>query len=118
MNTEPVHTFTSHIAGRNATVKIYEDRIEWEKPRRVSVGKITAGVFTAGASLLATGVKSGEGATDMIPLRQVTGVTTKRDGLVNSKVIVMAAGNTVEFRISHAEAQQVRDTVNRLVAAL
>lgn len=52
----PLHEFTSHIQGKNAQVRIYPDRIEWEQKRGVSGGKLTAGVMTAGLSLLATGV--------------------------------------------------------------
>lgn len=40
----PVLQFTSHTKGRNAQVRIFHDRIEWELKRGLSAGKITADV--------------------------------------------------------------------------
>ncbi len=115
MNDSPLYQFTSHIAGKNAKVGIYTDRVEWEKPRGVSGGKVTAGVLTGGLSMLATGVKNGKAGTEMIPVKSMTSVTTSRDGLLNSKVSVITAGNTVDFRVSHAEAKIVKETLTRLM---
>lgn len=117
METEAIHDFESHIAGKNARVRIYRDRIEWELKRGVSGGKITAGILTGGLSLAATGVKNGKAGTEMIPVRSVTSVATKRDGLRNTIVSVITAGNTIDFRVSHAEAKQVTDVLNRLMLA-
>lgn len=114
----PLHTFTSHTSGKNARVSIYPDRLEWELARGVSGGKITAGIMTAGLSLLATGVKNGKTGSEMIPIRQITSVLTKRDGVLNTIVSVVTAGNVVDFRVSHAEAKVVRDTLNRLMLAV
>ncbi|OOB90332.1 hypothetical protein [Rathayibacter sp. VKM Ac-2630] len=114
-----LHQFTSHIAGKNAKVNIYADRIEWEKPRGLSGAKLTAGVVTMGMSLAATGVgKKGSASTEMIPLRSVTSVTTKRDGFLNSIVSVLTGGNSIDFRVSHKEAEEVRGILNRLLLAL
>lgn len=115
MNDSPLYQFTSHIAGKNAKVSIYVDRVEWERPRGVSGGKVTAGVLTMGMSVLATGVKNGKSGTEMIPVKSMTSVTTSRDGMLNSKVSVITAGNTVDFRVSHAEAKIVKDTLTRLM---
>ncbi|MEW1705935.1 SHOCT domain-containing protein [Microbacterium sp. NPDC089190] len=115
MNTDPLYQFTSHIAGKNAKVSIYADRVEWDKARGVSGGKITAGVLTGGLSMLATGVKNGKAGTEMIPVQSITSITTSRDGMMNSKVSVITAGNTVDFRVSHAEAKIVKDTLTRLM---
>lgn len=112
---QPLYTFTSHILGKNAKVSIYTDRVEWAVARGVSGAKVTAGVMTAGLSMLATGVKNGKAGTEMIPVKSITSVTTKRDGMLNSKVSVITAGNTVDFRVSHAEAQIVKDTLTRLM---
>lgn len=114
---EALLTFTSHIAGKNAKVRIYSDRIEWERPRGVSAAKLTAGFLTAGASLLATGVKNGNSGTEMIPVKSISSVTTKRDGLLNTLVQVITSGNTIDFRVSHSEAENVRALLNQLILA-
>ncbi|MCI2959134.1 SHOCT domain-containing protein [Agromyces atrinae] len=115
MDENPIHTFTSHIGGKNATVQIYVDRVEWVRPRGISGGKITAGVMTLGMSTLVTGVKNGKSGTEMIPIRSISSVTTKRDGMLNSFVQVITTGNAVEFRVSHKEAAAVKDTLTRLM---
>lgn len=115
METLPIYTFTSHVQGKNAQVSIFEDRIEWVVARGVSGAKVTAGVLTGGLSMLATGVKNGKAASEMIPVKAMTSVTTKRDGMLNSKVSVITAGNTVDFRVSHAEAATVMDALTKLM---
>jgi hypothetical protein len=70
--------FTSHIEGRNAKVAIYEDRIEWGRSGWRPAGGATAAVLTGGASLLLPGKRRD---TNMIPIRQIQGVTTHRAGL-------------------------------------
>jgi len=113
--TTPLLTFTSHIAGKNARVEIWPDRIEWERPRGISAAKITAGVMTAGMSMLATGVKNGKTGTEMIPIKNVSSVTTKRDGFLNTIVQVITSGNTIDFRVSHDEAKNVRALLQQLI---
>lgn len=115
MTDTPIHQFTSHISGKNAKVSIYSDRVEWEIARGVSGAKVTAGIMTAGLSMLATGVKNGKAGTEMIPVKSISSVTTSRDGMMNSKVSVITSGNTVDFRVSHAEAAIVKDTLIRLI---
>lgn len=115
MTDQPLYRFTSHVLGKNAKVSIYTDRLEWEVARGVSGGKVTAGVLTAGLSVLATGVRNGKAGTEMIPVKAMTSVTTKRDGMLNSKVSVITSGNTVDFRVSHAEAKVVKDTLTDLM---
>ena len=111
----PLLEFTSHIEGKNAIVSIYPDRVEWLKPRGVSGAKVTAGIMTAGLSMLATGVKSGDAGTEMVPIRSISSVTTRRDGFLNTIVSVIASGNTVDFRIAHKEAERVKDTLTQLI---
>ena len=112
---EPIYIFTSHVSGKNARVSIYNDRIEWERPRGISGGKIAAGIMTIGLSLAATGVKDGKGGTEMIPVKSITSVSTKRDGMLNTLVSIMTSGNTIDFRVSHAEAIAVKTIVTDLV---
>lgn len=111
---DPIYTFVSHTAGKNARVRIYPDRVEWERDRGVSGGKLTAGVLTGGLSLLATGVRNGKTGSEMIPASKITSVTTRRDGMLNTIVSVITAGNTVDFRVSHAEAKKVREVLAAL----
>lgn len=115
VETAPLLAFTSHISGKNARVQIYPDRIEWDLARGVSGGKITAGVLTGGLSLLATGVKNGKAGSEMIPVRSISSVTSKRDGMLNTIVSVITSGNTIDFRVSHSEAKQIRELLNNLM---
>lgn len=103
-------TFTSHIAGKNAQVSIYEDRIEWEQQ-----GRITATRVLTGAALV-TGARKG-GSSEMIPIKAITSVTTRKDGLRNWAVSIVTAGNTIDMRVSKDEAERVKSTVTRLMLA-
>lgn len=111
----PLFEFTSHIAGKNARVHIFNDRIEWNLARGVSGGKVTAGLMTGGLSMLATGVRNGKAGSEMIPIKNISSVTTKRDGMLNTVVQVVTSGNTIDFRVSHAEAAQIRGILNDLI---
>ena len=110
-----LYTFVSHIGGKNAKVEIYRDRIEWARPRGMSGGKIAAGVMTLGLSVLATGVKNGKAGTEMIPVKNISSVATKRDGILNTIASVITSGNTIDFRVSHAEAASIREILNDLI---
>ena len=110
-------SFKSHIGGKNADVQIYTDRIEWHMARGVSGGKVTAGILTGGLSMLATGVKNGKAGSEMIPIKSVTGVSTKRDGMINTIVTVTSASSAIGFRVSHKEAEQMRQLLNSLILA-
>lgn len=102
----PIHTFTSHIAGKNAAVAIYPDRIEWTR-KGSSVARATAATMTLGASLL----RGRKEETETIPMKAITNVSTKRDGLMNSAVVVTTAGGQVAFRVSHDEAKRTRQVI-------
>jgi|688.fasta_scaffold18645_4 hypothetical protein len=115
METKALLEFNSHIGGKNAKVSIFADRVEWLKPRGASGGKIAAGIFTGGASLLVTGVRNSDSGTEMVPIKSISSVTTKRDGPLNSKVVVIVSGNTIEFRVSHSEAEIVKTTLTQLI---
>lgn len=112
---QPIIELKSHIDGKNAKVQLWPDRLEWERPRGVSGGKITAGVLTAGVSLLATGVKGGTDELDMVLLKHVTNVTSRKDGLMYYAVDVQTSSgavvNTITFRVSKDEAAQFRSAI-------
>ncbi|MBT2484272.1 DUF2510 domain-containing protein [Microbacterium sp. ISL-108] len=107
--------FKSHIDGKNADVVIFPDRIEWLMARGVSGAKVTAGVLTAGLSVFATGVKNGKAGSQMIPMKSITGVSTKRDGIINTIVTVTSSSSAIGFRVSHKEAEQMRQLLNQLI---
>lgn len=117
MSDDALYEFTSHIAGKNAKVRIYSDRIEWEQPRGLSGGKLTAGALTLGASLFVTGTKNRKAGTEMIPVKAISSVATKRDGMLNTIVSVITSGALIDFRVSHADAKRVREILNGLVLA-
>ncbi|MFB7075803.1 SHOCT domain-containing protein, partial [Streptomyces sp. NPDC056290] len=93
----------------------YHDRVEWARNRGMSAKKLTAGFLTGGASLLATGVRSSDAGTEMIPVKNISSVVTKRDGLMYTKVVVVASGNTIEFRVPHESAPGIKALLTDLV---
>ena len=109
---QPLHEFTSHIAGKNATVRVFPDRIEWETVGKARIGMAVA---TLGASTLSSNLRRKGAGSEMMPIRAVTSVTTKK-GLRNTALTIISAGNTIEANISHAEAEQVKATILRLMS--
>jgi hypothetical protein len=105
--------FTSHINGKNAKVQVFPDHVEWTKGG-LSGGKMLAGAMTLGLSTLATGVRNKD--TEMIPIRAITSVTSKK-GMANTTVSVITAGNTIDFKIGHGEATKLKATLLQLMAA-
>jgi len=108
----PLYSFVSHIDGKNAKVEIFQDRIEWER-KAVSGGKVAAGILTMGMSTVFTGVRGKN--TDMVPIRMVTAVTSKKGVGLNTVVHITTAGGALEFRTGHKEAEQVKQLVLRLI---
>lgn len=109
----PLYEFVSHTSGKNAKVAVYQDRIEWKKVGS-KVGHATKATMTMGLSLL--GGKKEE--SEMIPMRAISHVSSKRDGLMNSKVIVTTSGGNVEFRVSHSEAGKVKLAIMNAMAGV
>lgn len=105
---------TSKIAGKNATIALYPDRLEWERAGMSGGAKAALGVATLGVSLAATGV-SHKRETEMVPLRAISHVSTKRDGLRNTLVTLTTAGGDVEVRCGHDDAKRLVAEVNRLL---
>ena len=108
----PLMEFTSRTEGRNAKVAIYEDRIEWGRSGWHPPGGATAAVLTAGMSLALPGKRKD---TNMIPIRQIQGVTTHRAGLRYTVVKVATAADTVEFHVSKAQAEEAKALITQLM---
>jgi Short C-terminal domain len=98
VNDQPVMEFTSHVAGRNANVAIYPDRMEWA---RTGLG------VTLGLPLRRD--------TNMIPVRQIQGVSTHKAGLAYTSVRVATGGDATEFRVSKRQAEEAKATLLRLM---
>ena len=94
---ESVLEVKSHDEGRNAIVRVYADRIERE-------------LLRSRASL-----QRSRQDTEVIPMRSVSSVQAKKDGLVYTKVTVFATGNTIEFRLRHEDAQAMKNRVTALL---
>jgi Short C-terminal domain len=107
----PLMQFTSHTDGKNAKVEIYRDRIEWSRKGLKAPGGVTGVVLTGGLSLALPGRRD----TNMIPIRQIQGVTTHRAGFSFTTVRVATAGDVTEFRVSKREAEQVKATLVQLM---
>jgi hypothetical protein len=112
---QPLMSFKSHIEGRNADVDVYVDRVEWERPRGLSGAKLTTGFLTGGLSLLGTGVRSGTAGSEVIPVKAISSVTTKRDGLRFTQVQLTCSGNVISFRVTHDQARAARELLTDLV---
>ena len=104
----PLMECTSHIGGKNAEVAIYADRVEWSQQ-----GRITA-TRALGGALLTGSLRKG-GSTEMIPMRAITSVATRKDGLRNWAVSIITGGNAIDMRVSKAEAEQIRALIQRLM---
>jgi hypothetical protein len=112
MNEAPLMQFTSHIEGKNAKVSIYPDRIEWSRGGLKVPGGATGALLTGGLTLLATSARKD---SNMIPIKQIQGVSTHKAGLSYTTVRVATAGDTVAFRVTKREAEQVKSTILRLM---
>jgi hypothetical protein len=90
----------SHEAGRNAKITLYSDRIERVKERsRISVNKARQD-------------------TEVIPIKTVTSVGAKKDGVLFTYVTVYTSGkNEIDFRFRHEDAQAFKDAIMGLVLA-
>lgn len=116
MNDQPLMKFDSHIAGKNAMVRVYPDRIEWGKTSWMgTAGKATLGALTMGASLVATGVR-GKKDEEVVLIRSISSVTSKKSGLTKTEVNVHTPAGAIGFRCSPKEADQFKRLVLELVA--
>jgi hypothetical protein len=111
MTDQPIMEFTSHVAGANAKVAIYPDRIVWSRRGLKPAGGVTGALLTGGLSLALPGRRD----TNMIPVRQIQGVSTQKAGLSYTTVRVATAGDKTEFRVSKREAEQIEATLLQLM---
>ncbi|MGI5151373.1 hypothetical protein ACQEVC_34255 [Plantactinospora sp. CA-294935] len=116
---EPLTTFESHVAGRNARVRIYPDRIEWSQPGRTKVANvllIVLAVYTVALSLLVKSCRPrfAEQGRQMLAMRSVQSVASERAGL-HTAVVVSAGGNAIGFRVPHNAAPGIEQLLRDLV---
>jgi len=105
---EPLYVVMTKGEGKNARVTLWPDRLEWEKGRGISAGKIVGGIFlTAGVSLLFTGIRGNSDAFETLPLSAVVGVTLKK-GDKGHIVSVNTAGGDIDFCVSRQNAADFR----------
>lgn len=94
---EPILTVTSHDEGRNAQVTLYPDRIERVQERsRMSLSRAKQD-------------------TEVIPVRSISSVQAKKDGLRYTKVTVFASGNTIDFRLRHDDGQAFKNQLTAII---
>lgn len=79
--------------GKNSTVRVYRDRIEWLKAQSIS------------------SLPRPKDDPPVIPLHTVTSVKARRDGPLFSKVLVRTDRKTIVFRMATAQAVEVRDAI-------
>ena len=111
---EPLLQFKSHIAGKNATVAIFPDRVEWSRKGWIGTGtKAGLAVMTMGMSLAATGIRRHEDG-EIIPISSISHVAKRRGKGLNTMVVLTTSGGDVAMRVHHGDADRVIDTILRL----
>lgn len=116
MNDKPLIEFDSHVAGKNATVRLWPDRVEWKQGGWMGSGsKAALGALTFGASLVVTGVR-GKKDESMIPVRSINSVTNKKSGLTKTMVVVNTSGGAIEFRCSGSQAEKFKSLLLQQMA--
>jgi hypothetical protein len=85
--------------GKNSTVRVYPDRIEWLLERSISSRPRP------------------KSEPPLIPLSTVASVRTRKDGPLFSKVLLRTDQHTIVFRMYSPQAVQVRDAIAALLAA-
>jgi hypothetical protein len=85
LSDQPLMSFKSHIAGKNADVNIYTDRVEWGQKSRMSR----------------------KSSSEVIPIKAESSVTVHRDGF-RQAVKVICSGNTIDFRVGRGEAEAIK----------
>ena len=96
MDQEPILAFKSNANMRLSEVTIWPDRIEFRTPS-------------------IWGKRAAAEAAETIPVKSISSVTSKKDGLAYTKVSVIVSGNTIDFRVPHKEAAAVKDVLTQLL---
>lgn len=103
----PLYEVMTKGEGKNARVTLWPDRLEWERGRGISSGKIWAGIMTAGLSLAVTGVRGNKDAYETLPLSAIASVSLRKgDG--GQVVSVSTAGGDIDFLVSRQNAAGFR----------
>lgn len=84
--------------GKNSTVRVYRDRIEWIK--EVSISSLPRG----------------RNDPPVIPLGSVVSVKAKNDGPLFAKVLLRTASGQIVFRMHQPQALAVRDAIEGLLS--
>ncbi len=84
--------------GKNSTVRVYPDRIEWIKQMSIS------------------SVPRPASDPPVIPMETVVAVKAKKDGPLFTKVLLRTAKGQIVFRMPHEQAFQVRDAIETAIA--
>lgn len=90
-------TVKSHDKGKNATVTLYADRIERVLER----------------SALSLSRSSQE--AEVIPVRSISSVSSRKDGMTYTVVSAITGGNTIDFRLAHTDAAAFKAALTDLV---
>jgi len=84
--------------GKNSTVRVYADRIEWIKQTSIS------------------SLPRAKSDPPVIPMDIVASVKVRKDGPLFSKVFVRTKRATIVFRMYSPQAVEVRDAIADLLA--
>ena len=84
--------------GKNSTVRVYRDRIEWIK--QVSISSLPRG----------------RNDPPVIPLGSVASVKAKIDGPLFAKVLLRTTSGQIVFRMHKPQALAVRDAIEGLLS--
>jgi hypothetical protein len=114
---EPTLEFASLIDGKDATVRVFEDRVEWSKPM-LSAAKVATAVYSFGLTAATEGVQSTKHEkVKSIPMRSIRSVTSKQVTTVRYKVtVIKSSGTRLELRCIRQDAEEfvrlVRDGIS------
>ncbi len=97
-SSEVVIEALSREDGKNSTVRVYRDRIEWIK--EVSISSLPRG----------------RSDPPVIPLQTVASVKAKKDGPLFAKVVLRTATGQIVFRMHQPQALAVRDAIDGLLS--